>query len=119
MNLPWVSRETLDAVVASRAGIMVARDAAIASEARWAARYEALLDRYTKLAEREHPEPPKLPARSRDQVIEAIVQKAGNNGALRAHLGAWAAQQRRDNVPEDTIVEHILVWASPDEESQT
>ncbi|MCR4339820.1 MAG: hypothetical protein NUW01_08040, partial [Gemmatimonadaceae bacterium] len=115
-NLPWVSREAYDEILISRAS---AWTRLVESEGRWAARYEALLDRYTKLAEREHPEPPKLPARSRDQVIEAIVQKAGNNGALRAHLGAWAAQQRRDNVPEDTIVEHILVWASPDEESQT
>jgi hypothetical protein len=116
VNLPWVSRAAFEAVCESRGS---AWTRLVESEEKWALRYEALLSRYTRLAEREHPEPPKLPARTRDQVIEAIVQKAGNNGALRAHLGAWAAQQRRDNVPEDTIVEHILVWASPDEESQT
>lgn len=111
MRWPLVSRGTLD----------------LATEElqRAETRYSLLMTAYGDLSGRlfatlseaaKKPEPVTLPTRTRDQVIDAIMARSGNNGQIRAHLAAWAQTQRRNRVPDDTIIESILVWASPDED---
>lgn len=111
MRLPWVARATLE----------------LATEElrRAEARYDILLLAYNELNGRlfatlteaaKKPEPVTLPTRTRDQVIDAIMARAGSNGQIRAHLAAWAQNQRRNQVPDDKIIESILIWASPDED---
>ena len=111
MKMPFVLRETFD----------LANAALRQSEAR----YDALHAAYVELNGRlfaalveaaKKPEPVKMPERTRDQVIDAIMARAGNNGQLRAHLAAWAMQQRRSQVPDDQIINGIIVWASPDDD---
>jgi len=109
MPFPFVARETLDQVKAE------VRHLQDAYEKR-SAEYQTLLDKYTALAERREPEKVKVPERTRDEVIEAILQKAGTNGQLRTLLSAWAQAQRAKQIPDDQIIEHILVWRSSDEE---
>ena len=113
MNLPFVSRETFDL-------LRLALDRTEAKldirEAHWAARYDALLLAYTEMAKRQVPEPAKLPERTRDEVIEAILAKAGSNGQLRAHLSAYAMKARREKVPDEQIIQNILVGVSPNDD---
>jgi hypothetical protein len=77
---------------------------------------ERLQAQIATMAERQVPVPVELPERTRDEVIDAIIGRAGNNGQLRAHLAAWAMKQRREHVPDDQIIQGIVVWASPDED---
>lgn len=109
MRLPIVSRSTLDAAHGELAYLReMLRDER--------AQYARLAEQVVTLANRAVPEQPKMPERTRDEVIEAIMARAGNNGQLRAHLSAWAMRQRRAQVPDDQIINGIIVWESPDED---
>ncbi len=119
MQLPFVTRSTLDAVQRLADGYERLWKDGIDREEKWVDRYDALMVRYDDLARRAVPEPAKLPERTRDEVIEAILARAGNNGQLRAHLSAYAAKARREKTPDDKIVQSILVWASPDDDDSS
>ena len=107
MRLPFVPRGTYDAVLASL-------EKAEAREAKWVERHDDLLARYD--AANAPPEPVTLPERTRDEVIEAIMARAGNNGTVRAILGSYARRARLEKVPDDQIVQRILVWAEPNDD---
>lgn len=109
MRLPFVAREAYDE---AREEIAYLRDQLQAERAHSA----AITAQIATLAERTVPTPPKIPERTRDDVIDAILSRAGTNGQLRAHLAAWAQQQRRANVPDDEIIQQIVVWQSSDED---
>lgn len=116
MILPFVARSTFNLATEAQLRAEAQLDV---REAHWAERYDALLLAYTDMAKRQVPEPAKMPERTRDEVIEAIIAKAGNNGQARAHLSAWAMQQRRANVPDDLIVSQIKNGISDsDDDSQ-
>jgi hypothetical protein len=113
MKLPWVSRGSFNLVWDQ----MLKAEAQLdVREAHWAARYDALLLVYTEMAKRQVPEPAKLTERTQDEVIGAILSKAGSNGQLRSYLSAYAAKARREKVPDAEIIQSILVWASPDDD---
>lgn len=105
MELPFVSRALL--VEAHR------------REDAWALRYDALLAQYTLMAQRHTPEPVAMKERTRDEVIEAIIAKSGNNGQIRSHLSAWAMKERRAGTPDEEIVHRVLVWASDDDDGSS
>lgn len=109
MRSPFVMRETLDQVQAEVRHLQE-------SVTQRSADYQTLLDKYVALAERREPDKVVVPERSRDQVIEAILHKSGTNGQLRSHLSAWAQTQRRNQVPDPEIIQHILIWQTSDEE---
>ena len=110
MRFPFVSRETSEARLTEK-------DTEIR---RWQERYDALLAHVTDLSRdlltRTVPTPLAVPARTKDDVIEAILTRAAGNGQLRALLSQWAMQQRKAGVSDDAIIPNILVWKSPDEE---
>jgi hypothetical protein len=111
MKWPFVSRGTLDLATAEL----------LRSEARYDVLHAAYVELNGKmfammLDATKKPEPVKMPERTRDQVIDAIMMRAGTNGQLRTHLSAWAMQQRREQVPDDQIINSIVVWASPDDD---
>lgn len=108
MPLPWVARSTVDVLQREIARLSMSVNSRHAD-------YIALLDKYTALAAQKTPEKAVIPDRTRDEVIDAILQKSGTNGQLRQHLSAWAREQRRQHIPDDEIVQHILIWDSSDE----
>jgi len=111
MKFPLVARTTLETATAY--GDLLLR-LAEARDAQQQERYDALLDKYTTLAAKQTPEPVKLPDRTRDDVIEAILAKA-RNGQERQSISVWAMKQRRDGVPDATIIEQVTFWPSDDE----
>lgn len=111
MKFPFVARTTLDTATAY--GDLLLR-LAEERETRQNARYDALLQQFTALAAKQTPEPAKLPDRTRDDVIEAILAKA-RNGQERQSISVWAMKQRRDGVPDATIIEQVTFWPSDDE----
>jgi hypothetical protein len=116
MQLPFVARGTFDLVREHLARV----EAQLDTQAQhWAERYDALLLAYTEMAQRQVPEPVKLPERTRDEVIEAILARAGSNGQLRAHLSVYAMKARREKIPDDQIIQRIIVWASPDDDDSS
>jgi hypothetical protein len=117
MRLPFVPRGTLQAVQRLADVYEKLWAESMAREQKWADRHEALIAKLVEATRQ--PEIAKLPERTRDDVIEAILAKAGNNGQLRAHLSAYAAKARREQMPDDKIVQSILVWASPDEDDSS
>lgn len=111
MKWPVVSRAAFDLVTEEL------RQSEARYDALWTS-YDALNGRLfaTLMEATKKPEPVKMPERTRDQVIDAIMARAGTNGQLRAHLAAWAMQQRRSQVPDDQIINSIVIWASPDDD---
>ena len=115
MRLPFVSRALLDESLSRETHWEVLWGQSVAREAAWAERYERLADKLANFAK--PPEPTKLPERSRDDVIDAIIAKSGNNGQIRTHLSAWAMKQRREQVPDAEIIAQVQNWSSPDEDA--
>jgi hypothetical protein len=109
MRLPFVPRGTFDLL---RADLAKAEE----REARWVERYDALLVRLDDLTRKTVAEPPILKERTRDEVIDAIMTRAGSNGMIRAALSSYAATARRNQVPNDEIVQNILVWREPNDD---
>ncbi len=80
-------------------------------------RADALADKYTQLATQKA-EPPKLPERTQDEVVRAILDRAGHNGRLRTHLSKWAAAERRKHeLTDEQIITRILYWAPTDDDA--
>jgi hypothetical protein len=107
MKLPFVSVAAFDLVADALAK-------SEAREAKWVERYDALLVQYDAATKK--PEEPAPKARSRDEVIEAIMMRAGSRGDVRAALGAYARRARAEQVPDDQIIQHILFWESPNDD---
>ena len=116
MRFPWISRSSHDEVCKQ---MVRALDEAHAREEKWADRYNTLLGHIQDVVRKQVPEPARLPERSRDEVIEAILARSGNNGQLRAHLSAYAQRMRREQTPDDQIIQSILVWGSPDDDDSS
>ena len=103
MTLPWVSREAYE----ERGRLLV----------RCHVEHESLLARYHELVKLVQPAPkPELKPRADDQVIHAILARAGSDGRLRTHLGVWALGERRKRVPDEDIIQQIEHWHSDEEE---
>lgn len=112
MRLPFVPREMYEAEHARVQGLEQ--------------RLADLMDGYTALHNRlldalthtsQPSEPRAMPERPRDEVIDAILARSGNNGLIRQHLSTWAASQRRGRVPDEQIIEQIMNWESDNEEN--
>jgi len=110
MNLPFVARGTYDLL--------------LAQNERLEQRHAELVQSYSLLHDKllgfladsmKKPDPAKIPERTRDAVIEAIMARAGNDGRLRSCLSTWAMQQRRAQVPDDQIITQVFVWPSDDD----
>ncbi len=86
------------------------------AEKRHSDQFERLMLAYADLTRKLSPEPPSLPERTRDEVIDAIIAKSGSNGQLRAHLASWAMSQRRQKVDDDEIIKGILVWTDSEQD---
>lgn len=115
MKMPWTSRTAYDRAVLDAAAV---REDATRRERDWGVRYEALLAQFTDLARKQVAEPAPRKPRERDDVIEAIMARAGSNGAIRSHLSSWAMAQRRAGTPDESIVAQVMVWASPDDATE-
>jgi hypothetical protein len=101
---PWVSRELLDVMRTAHAAEVAALQEALTIERARVAAYSA-------------PKPePKLAERSRDAVIDAILQRAASDGRLVRHLSAWAMKERATGTDDDTIIDRILHWHAVSDE---
>lgn len=113
MRLPFVARDLYDAEVA-RTAHLEQRLADLMDA--YTAMHERLLDALTQATKVK--EPPKLPERTRDEVIDAILVRSNGNGLMRQHLAMWAMQQRRQQVPDEQILDRINNWESEDEDNK-
>jgi hypothetical protein len=108
MKLPFVSRGTLDLLVASeRARALAAEAAVVAVEAR----YDKLLE--IVVAERT---PKEVPVKAADPIMALIRARAGSNGVVRRALGAYVMTQRALDTPEGQIIEGLTHWQSSDDD---
>lgn len=84
------------------------------------ARYESLLGRYHELVKLvQPPEKPALKPKKADPVLQAIADRAGNNGPLRRQLASYAMAERRKGVADDAIVAVIAGdWHKDDQEDE-
>lgn len=111
MKWPWVSRGLLEAKQAECQGYVATLEVE-------RARYDALMDKYDALVRLMQPaEKPTLKPRKADPVLQAISDRAGNNGPLRRQLAKYAMDQRRKQVPDDDIVAVIAgPWHNEDDD---
>lgn len=114
MKWPFVSRSAFDLAIEERYRVEARYDLLHAAYLELNGKMFATMVEATK-----KPEPTKMPERTRDAVIDAIMVRAGSNGQIRAHLASWAMQQRRNQVPDDQIINNIVVWASPDDDDSS
>jgi hypothetical protein len=106
MQWPWVSRRAYDLILADRDW--------------WRAR--ALPERVPPVVEwRNAQDPvPIPPPPTWDEIGAAISHRAGTNGPLRAHLAAYAQQQRIAGATTKGILRSIVDWHyRPEEPSPT
>lgn len=108
----FVPRSTYDALKDERDRLEVRNNELFAG-------YQGLHDRtMTILAEAtKKPEPPKMPERTRDAVIDAILLKAGTNGHIRTMLSQYAMQERRaGRLNDDEIIERVTNWHTDEDD---
>lgn len=111
MRWPFVSRELLAMVEQSHAAEVATLKEALMIER---TRADALREQIAVLTA---PKPaPTLPQRTRDAVIEAIMQRAGNDGRLVRHLSSWAMGQRSSGEDDANIIDRILHWQAVSDE---
>lgn len=118
MKLPFVSRWAYEALAERLDAANHTAQASSFREHEWQTRHDVLMADFMALAKKQTPDAPTIKPRERDEVIEAIMARAGNNGAIRSHLASWAMNQRRAGTPDETIVQQVLVWASPDDATE-
>jgi phage I-like protein len=105
MAWPWVSRELLRTVVAAKDAELATVREALTVERQ---RAEAWREQVAALTA---PKPAAvLPERTRDAVIDAIMQRAGSDGRLVRHLSSWAMKERTAGAEDQAIIDRIVHW---------
>ncbi len=100
MKFPFVSRERYADVAARLAAVE--------------ARYDALLVQYVDAVTPKAVIPKAVT--DRDAVTAAIMERAKGDAGLMRHLGQYARAARGNGIPDDHILESIMVWQGNEDE---
>lgn len=107
MNWPFVSRETLDRLLAAKDDRLADRDATIAT---LAAELRLTQDRERVLVQKmvEPPKPIQIPRKEPSPVDTAIAFRSSGDRALRGYLTDYARKMRIEGLDEAEIAQRIL-----------
>ncbi len=106
MNFPWVSRRAFDVLERAHTDARREVERLQAQATEYHNRLMALTAQ--PVAAKTTGEMPGRNERKRDDVLMAVLERAGNNRGLASHLSKWAMQQRRKGVADDDIINEMF-----------